>query len=203
MSLKLILGVNSSGKTRAVFNKINKDLEEGEGAILIVPSQMRLEIEKKYVIECNKPGILDLDITSFSRLAEKYMDTQNIDESKYISKLDKTIMLRKLIAQNKDVFKIYEKVKNKEGFWASVDILVDLFRKEGKSPEDIAAIELEDKFLEHKLKEMGAFYSIYTRTLKGVFLDSIDEMQMFAEAIKTIETFKTINVYIDGHNNFS
>ncbi|MEG0282367.1 MAG: PD-(D/E)XK nuclease family protein [Clostridia bacterium] len=203
MSLKLILGVNSSGKTRAVFNKINKDLEEGEGAILIVPSQMRLEIEKKYVIECSKPGILDLDITSFSRLAEKYMDTQNIDESKYISKLDKTIMLRKLIAQNKDVFKIYEKVKNKEGFWASVDILVDLFRKEGKSPEDIAAIELEDKFLEHKLKEMGAFYSIYTSTLKGVFLDSIDEMQMFAEAIKTIETFKTINVYIDGHNNFS
>lgn len=201
--LEIILGKNNVGKDKYIFNCIDKDLDNNEKALLIVPSQMRLEMEKKYLNFSKREGILDMDITSFSRLADKYLEEKHIDNEKVISKLDKTIILRKIISEHQDVFNIFNKVKNKPGFWASIDILIDLFRKEGIELDNIENINLTDKFLELKLKEIGEIYKIYLSEIENKYIDSISEMDLFTNDVENIEKYKDMNIYIYGHNNFT
>ena len=201
--LEIILGKNNSSKDKYIFKNIDNNLDNNEQTLLIVPSQMRLEMEKKYLDFSKRDGILDLDITSFSRLADKYLETNHIDENRLISKLDKTIIIRKIISEHQDVFKIFDKVKTKQGFWASIDILIDLFRKEGIDIEDIQNLEISDKFLELKLKEIGEIYKIYIKELQEKYIDSITEMQFFVEDDKNILKYKDKNIYIYGQNNFT
>ncbi len=201
--LEIILGKNNAGKDSYIFDSIDKDLDENYKALLIVPSQMRLEMEKKYLNYSRREGILDLDITSFSRLADKYLEEKHIDGQKVINKLDKTIILRKIISEHQDVFNIFDRVKTKQGFWASVDILIDLFRKEGIEIEDIENIQLTDKFLELKLKEIGEIYKIYLEEIKSKYIDAISEIELFTNDQINIEKYKDMNIYIYGHNNFT
>lgn len=203
MAIKLLLGVNNSGKTRYIFNCIKSDLDNNITPLAIVPSQMRLIYEKEYLNETGAKGLLDLDITSFSRLTERYIDEQSITRENYLTRLDKTILLRKLILNNPKIFKVYDKVKNKEGFWSSLDIIIDLLKKEEKNVEELRALNIENSELRYKLNEIIDFYEVFSLELSGKFTDSIDDMQLFLESIKDLEQFKNINIYIDGHNNFS
>ncbi len=203
MSIKILLGVNNSGKTRYIHSKIINDIEEGITPLAIVPSQMRLVYEKEYLEKTMQKGLLDLDITSFSRLTEKYINEKSISRDNYLSRLDKTILLRKLIMKNSNVFKIYDKVKNKEGFWSSIDILVDLLKKEQKTVEELKELQINNQDLKYKFSEIVDFYELFSKELGKKFTDSIDDMQMFLENIKYMEEFQNINIYIDGHNNFT
>ena len=69
--LRFVFGRNGSGKTEYVRKLLSEKLLAGEkGLILIVPEQFSFETERAMLEKVGPKNMLNLEILSFSRLAE-------------------------------------------------------------------------------------------------------------------------------------
>ncbi len=205
MSVNIILGKAKTGKSKYIYDSIEESINSGKKSILFVPSQTRAISEENYMNFLGKDGIIGVDITTISSYIESYIKKYNMNFSeKYISKLDKKIILNQVVSENNDSFKIFSKVKDKEGFLDMLNIYMDIFRKSDINLEKIDKLEIDNKLLEYKLKEVSYIYEKYLEKIKDKYLDSIDEFEMFFDSIvnKRID-LKDTNIFFDGYNNFT
>ena len=69
--IRYIFGRAGTGKTHLVFEEIKKRLEstEHKKLILIVPEQFTLQAERDLIEKLDLPGMIDVEVLSFTRLA--------------------------------------------------------------------------------------------------------------------------------------
>lgn len=208
MSLELVLGKSKSGKSQYLYDKIDENLNSSNN-ILFVPSQFRMVTEENYINYQQKSGIINLNITTMSEYIKSNLKNLNLyTVPNYINKIDKKLIINKVINDNLNLFKMFSKVKTKPGFIDMIDIYIDMFRKEFIKPDNILNLKLEDKILEMKLKELGEIYKKYIDYINVKFKDDIDESNMFVEELlktnsRLENNFKTTNLYFDNYNNFT
>jgi len=205
--MNLILGKSKTGKSKYIFDKIDNDISEGKKIIYFVPSQMRVLSEENYIKFQNKPGIIDVNVTTISSYIKDFLSQYNINhQDKYISKLDRKLILTKIILENPNLFNMFKKVKNKEGFLENLNIYMDIFKKEDINIEDIKNLELPDKLLEYKLKEITNVYKEYINYTEDKYIDSIDETDIFLKLFESSYLNKDVSnicIYFDAYNNFT
>ena len=79
MGIHYIVGRSGSGKTMQIYSEIGEALRNGEGRlILMVPEQFTLQAERDLIQTLNLPGILDVEVLSFTRLAYKVFMKQGV-----------------------------------------------------------------------------------------------------------------------------
>ena len=204
--LKVILGKSKTGKTTHIYNEIEDNIHIGKRVILFVPSQSRAKAENEYMRILDKKGVIGVNITTISQFVKEELKVQNLHISeKYMSKLDRKVILTQVIRENPELFSIFNKVKNYPGFLDTLDIYMDLFRKGEITPEDYSNIEIEDKRVNLKFKEILSVYAKYMEKIKENYIDSVDEMELFLSSFSKSEWFKDekIVVFFDAYNNFS
>jgi ATP-dependent helicase/nuclease subunit B len=205
--MNLILGTSKTGKSKYIFDKIDEDILAGKKVIYFVPSQTRVLAEGNYINFQNKPGIIEVNLTTISSYVKDFLNQYNMNhEDKYISKLDRKLILTKIILENPNLFNMFNKVKNKEGFLENINIYMDIFKKEDINIDDIKNIELADKLLEYKLKEITNVYQEYINYTESKYIDSIDEIDMFLKLFESTYAgidVSNISVYFDSYNNFT
>ena len=205
--MNLILGKSKTGKSKYIFDKIDEDILTGKKVIYFVPSQTRVLAEGNYIKFQNKPGIIDVNLTTISSYIKDFLNQYNMNhEDKYISKLDRKLILTKIILENPNLFNMFKKVKNKEGFLENLNIYMDIFKKEDINIDDIKNIELPDKLLEYKLKEITNVYKEYINYIENKYIDSIDETDIFLKLFESTYLDKdvsNISIYFDSYNNFT
>ena len=203
--LNFILGKSKTGKTTHIYNMIEQDIASKKDVILFVPSQTRAKAENQYMEITQKSGVMGVNITTISEFVEENLKSQNLHiDEKYLSKLDRKIILTQVIKENPDIFNAFDKVKNYPGFLDAMDIYVDLFRKNEIEREKYENIKLDDKRIDIKFKEILAVYEKYIEKMKSSYIDSVDEMQLFVKNIKKCSSISSnTKVYFDGYNNFS
>lgn len=205
--MKLILGQAKTGKTKYIFDKIDEDKKKGKEVIYFVPSQMRSLSEENYINFQNKPGIIDINITTISSYIKDFLNEyKSYNKDKYISKLDRKLILSKVLANNSSIFKIFSKVKNKDGFIQNLNIYMDILKKEDIQKDDIKNINIDDKLIECKLKEISEIYEKYSEYTKNLYIDDIDENNIFLSAFEEkykLKDISNINIYFDSYNNFT
>lgn len=205
--MNLILGKAKTGKSKYIFDKLDEDIKLGKQVIYIVPSQMRVLSEENYIKFQNKPGMIDVNLTTIDSFIKDFLSKYNINhEDKYISKLDRKLILTKIMLENPKLFNIFSKVKNKEGFLESLNIYMDIFKKEEINVSKIKDLELDDKLLEYKLKEITCVYNEYLNYIEDKYIDSIDEKDIFLKLFEDVYKNKYIgnmSIYFDAYNNFT
>lgn len=205
--INFILGKSKTGKTTHIYNMIEQDIKDKKEAILFVPSQSRAKAENEYMRILNKSGIMGVNITTISEYVKENLKLQNLHiDEKYMSKLDRKVILTQVIKENPELFNIFNKVKKYPGFLDSMDIYMDLLRKSGIDAKEYYNVSLEDKRLDAKFKEIVSIYEKYLEKLQSQYIDSIDEMQIFLKNIDKYATFSNSSntkIYFDGYNNFS
>lgn len=204
--LKVILGKSKTGKTTHIYNEIEDNIHLGKRVILFVPSQSRAKAENEYMRILNKKGVIGVNITTISQFVKEELKIQNLHiNEKYMSRLDRKVVLTQVIRENPELFNIFKKVKNYPGFLDTLDIYMDLFRKGEITPEDYSNIEIEDKRVNLKFKEILSIYAKYMEKIKENYIDSVDEMELFLSSFSQSEWFKDENivVFFDAYNNFS
>jgi ATP-dependent helicase/nuclease subunit B len=205
--MNLILGRSKTGKSKYIFDQIDNDISEGKNVIYFVPSQTRVLAEENYINFQNKLGIIDLNVTTINSYIKDFLSQNNINqEDKFISKLDRKLILTKIILENPNLFSIFKKVKNKEGFLENLNIYMDIFKKEDLNIDEISKPQFSDKLLEHKLKEMTSIYKEYINYTEDKYIDSIDEIDIFLDMFEskyTNQDVSNISIYFDGYNNFT
>lgn len=205
--INCILGKSKTGKTSHIYNMIEEDLNHDFKVILFVPSQSRAKAEEEYLKLLNKRGVIGVNITTIAEFVESELKLQNLHiDEKYITKLDRKIILTQVIKENPELFNIYSKVKNYPGFLDVLDIYMDLFRKSEIDPKEIASLKINDKRTDSKFKEILAIYEKFLEKIKKDYIDVVEEMEIFLSNISNSEWFKdtsNIKIYFDSYNNFS
>lgn len=203
--MEILLGKSKTGKSTYIYNNIKKDIENGIYPLLFVPSQTRQISEVSYMKNINKYGIMGVCITTISEYIDGFLKTLSIHiDEKYISNLDKKVIINKIINENKDEFKLFKNIIKKQGFENMVDIYVDLFRKNNIKLQDLENINLKDKLLEQKLKEIYFIYEKYLEFTKSDFVDDVYKLELIETNIKKFKEYVgNANIYFDGYNNFT
>lgn len=205
--MNLILGKSKTGKSKYIFDKIDNDISIGKKVIYFVPSQTRVLAEENYITFQNKLGIIDLNVTTISSYIKDFLNQYNINhEDKFISKLDRKLILTKVMLENPNLFNMFKKVKNKEGFLENLNIYMDIFKKEDINIDEINKIELPNKLLEYKLKEITNVYKEYINYTENKYIDVIDETDIFLNLFEKFYIDKdvsNISIYFDAYNNFT
>ncbi len=205
MNLNIILGKSKTGKSKYIYDLMQDSINSSKETILFVPSQMRAIAEENYMSFLGKDGVIGAKITTISSYIDKNIHKYKMDfSSKYISKLDRKIILNQVINENKDIINIFKNVRQKEGFLDMLNIYMDIFRKSNINLENIEKLNIENKFLEYKLKEVASIYGKYIEKVNNNYVDSVDEYNIFLSEIlnKNIE-LKGSNIFFDAYNNFT
>jgi len=135
--MKIILGKSKTGKSKYIYECIKEDIEKDLRPILFVPSQTRVIAEENYIKYLNLNGIIGVNITTINEYISNIMKSFNIHfDENYISKLDKKIIMTQIIKENEELFKMFKKVKFNEGFFETLNIYMDIFRKEDICRQD-------------------------------------------------------------------
>jgi ATP-dependent helicase/nuclease subunit B len=199
--MNLVIGKPKTGKSKYIYNRMDEDVLNGKKVIYFVPSQTRSMSEENYMNLQNKSGVIDINITTISTYIKSNLNNLNSNDNR-ISKLDRKLLLYKLIANNPKIFKLYDKVKFKEGFIETLNIYMDIFKKEQINLDNITSLELDNKLLDLKFKEILNVYSNYLKISEN-YIDSIDEYDIFLKEFENSEFDTNLNIYFDGYNNFS
>lgn len=203
--LNLILGKSKSGKSKYIYQKIDDLVSQDCKLILFVPSQLRAYTEQNYMSYQKKQGIIDITITTISEyIAQKLKETNIYFDKNYITKLDRKLILTKIILQNPSMFKVFSKVSKKQGFIDSLNIYIDILKKENIDIQKLDSLDLSDNLVKLKLDEILKIYSEYIKSTEGKFVDQVDQMKMFCDKfLKTDKVSKKSYIFFDGYNNFT
>lgn len=203
MSLNVIIGKSNSGKSEYIINKIMACEKNGKQAILFVPPSGRIMTEEEYLSLTGKKALIDTIITSIERFVNRRVDKTKLYKDKtYLKDLAKRMMVKKVIADNPDMFKVFAKSKDTVGFTDKIADYIDKFN-------DLQDLEVLDKyaeqdFLKTKLNEFKDIYLKMQDVLKDKFVEATDEMKEYITMLNESQTnIVNADIFIDNYNNFS
>ena len=203
MPLNVILGKSNTGKSEYIFNKIMACENEKKQAILFVPPSGRIMAEEEYLKYTKKDVLIDTLVTSFERFVNRRVDKVELYKDKtYLKDLAKKMMVKRVISENTDMFKVFAKVKDTIGFTDKMASYIEKF----SDLEDIENLEKynEQDFLKTKLDEFKTIYTKIEDELKQKFVDAKDEMKAYIDMLnKSENNILNANIFIDNYNNFS
>ena len=202
--INLILGKSKTGKTTTVYQMIEEDINNGKNVILFVPSQSRYKAESEYMSMLNKAGVMGINITTVSEYVTNNIKSvhMHIDE-KYISKLDKKVIITQVVNENLDIFKFFAKSRKYSGFLDMLTIYMDILRKSSISVEEYKKVVFEDKKIQLKFNEIISIYEKYMEKIREKYVDSVEEMDLFINDNAVNTKLRDSVIYFDEYNNFS
>lgn len=203
MSLNIVLGKPKTGKSSYIYEKIKEDINNKKDVILFVPSQLRQETENKYMEVLKEDGIIGVNITTISEYIKDCIVRLGLySDEKYVSKLDKQIILADVVSKVKNNLHVFKNVSKKEGFLQLIYIYIDLLRKSNFNVNDIDSVKLDNSLIEEKLNEICKIYEYYLNEINDKYVDNVDEINIFLQNISKINLNNT-SIYIDSYNNFT
>lgn len=124
--LHLVLGRAGVGKTHFINRSIYHSLKEGDdrARILIVPEQYTLEAERELMDVLHEKVLLKIEVLSFQRLAYRFLS-----QGRFLDERGRIMILRHCIKRRERPFRIYEKMRGKEGFIKECNRLIVEDRK--------------------------------------------------------------------------
>ncbi|MDQ0224220.1 helicase-exonuclease AddAB subunit AddB [Metabacillus niabensis] len=212
MSIQFILGRSGSGKTTTIVNEIKNRLMEdpmGNPIIYLVPDQMTFGAEYELIHSQDVAGMIRAQTFSFSRLAWRVLQETGGITRHHLSSMGIQMMLRKLVEQYKQEFKVFAKASDKNGFIQQLEAMLTEFKRYCFSPQELedyiakANTEVDKQSLIDKLHDMALLYKQLEIQLSNKYVDSEDYLRLLTEKIQESNYMKTADIYIDGFHSFT
>ncbi len=212
MTIQFILGRSGSGKTEMILNEIRDRLFEapiGRPIIYLVPDQMTFGAEYELIRTPNLGGMIRAQTFSFSRLAWRVLQETGGMTRHHLSSTGIQMLLRKLVEQYKQDFKVFAKASDKNGFIEQLEAMLTEFKRYCLSPEELenyvasAQTELDKKSLTDKLHDMAILYKHMEIQLSEQYVDSEDYLKLLAEKVQDSSYLQSADIYIDGFHSFT
>lgn len=206
--IRYIFGRAGTGKTHKALEEIKKRLESNDQnrLILIVPEQFTLQAERDLIEKLDLPGIIDVEVLSFTRLAHNVLNEVGGITRIHINEQGKNMVLRKIIDESEKRLSIYKKASQQDGFVSMFnDLLCELKQSDITPQELMKGLEdiKEDSILHHKLKDIAYIYEQFEEYLKGRYIDTEDYLNLLIEKMDDAKFLKGAEVWIDGFQSFT
>lgn len=208
MAVRYIFGRAGRGKTHFVFEEIKEDLKRGgeHRLFLIVPEQFTLQSERDLIEKLGVPGIMRVEVLSFTRLAHKVFNEVGGLTRTVINEQGKNMVLRRIIDEAAPELTIYRKAARQDGFVSRFSEFLTQLKIYHISPEDIRqnlAKMGDDGLVKQKLHDIATIYERFNRYLAGRYIDTEDYINLFIEKVEEAGFLRGARVWIDGFETFS
>ena len=209
MSLRMVIGRSGSGKTSMFLEEISSRLAEnpeGSPIIYIVPEQMTFLSEYRLSTDPALGGMIRAQVYSFSRLAWRILQETGGISRYHISSVGISMLIRKIIEEQKEQLRLFQKAADKSGFIQQVEKMMVEFKRYCISPEELTQEGLmvgSSKALQDKLHDLEMIYKNFEEALLGKYIDSEDYFRLLAEKASSSKYLKDAEIYIDGFYSFT
>ncbi len=214
--LRFLIGSATVNKSEQCLQEMRQELKQnpqGPPIIYLVPDQMTFQQEYALLNDPEVSGSIRGQVYSFSRMAWRVMQLTGGATKKFITSTGMQMMLRKIVEERTDEWKVFQKAVEKQGFIEQLEDMITEFKRYCVTPESISLqLQEMDKFkhktigekaLENKLDDLLYIYQHLSETLAGHYMDSEDQLQQLAEKLETTDYLKDTTVYIDGFHHFT
>ena len=196
MSLKVIYGKAGTGKSKYIYDDINKKIFQGQKnkIYIITPEQFSFTAEKKLMQ--NRKAAVNAEVITFNRMAYRVLNEIGGIINNNLTKCGKSMI----------IYNILQKQKNKLNLINKSDENIDLcirtiseFKKNNISVLDLKnEIEnIKDNYLKIKLQDMILIYENFELNIKNKYIDETDLLTHLSHNIEKVNLFKNSYFYID------
>ena len=202
--LKLVLGRINSGKTTYIQNLIKDCVRKGDSrVILLVPEQFSFESEKRMIKLLGEKAALDVEVCSFSRLAQTA-----VGDSRMLRRLDGAGMIALMstaLEQTADKLSVYGKYAGSTAVISEMLNVSTELKQGAVTPEMLeeSARRLPEGMLKNKLTDLSLITSAFDALAAQSFSDDRDLLTVFAHGLEEKPYFKNATVFADGFKGFT
>ena len=208
MKIRYIIGRAGKGKSHLVLREIKQKIEKDHHnkLILLVPEQFKLQAERDLIYKMNLPGIMGVDVLSFSTLAHKVFNEVGGLTRIHLNDQGKNMILRKIIDESERDLSIYRKASQQDGFVIKLNSIISEFKQHEISPQFLieSADELKSNaILNGKVRDIAIIFEKFNQYLEGRYIDSEDYMSLLIEKMEEAEFLKSTEIWVDGLTTFT
>ncbi len=204
--LRLILGRAGSGKTEYVRQMLCDKLLAGErDLLLIVPEQFSFETEREMLKKVGASRIQNLDILTFSRLAENVLAETGRENKPKITDGMRAVMMRLALDSLEDKTEIYKKYKSRTPLLQSLVTFSTELKQCAVSTDalETAGKSLPNGVLKQKLTELSQITALYKALVHERFSDDTDLLTELECAITETDCMHDKTVVFDTFAGFT
>lgn len=202
MGLQFITGCAGSGKSTFLYDMISREAAEHRDKhyFILVPDQFTLETQKILVDRSGGKGILNIDVLSFHRLAFRVFEQLPAKERTILEDMGKTMLLRKVFAEQKDRLTYFKKGIDKPGFLDECkSFLCELEQYGIREEEDFEKLaQLGTKFEDIKL-----IYDCFKEKMGDTYQMAEELIPQLTGVIHEMEGIRGSVVCLDGFTGFT
>ncbi len=207
MGIRFILGRTGSGKSRQIMNEMHNRLMEGgyEKLILLVPEQFTLQAERDLITSLNLPGIIRIEVLSFTRLAHRVFDQVGGATRVLLNEQGKNMVLRRIVDTHNSDLTIYKKAAVQSGFITRLGEFISDLKGQDISPSQLreSVTGAEELILAHKVHDVALIYEQFNEYLKGRYLEADDRLNLLCQKIGNAAFLHDAYIWVDGFTTFS
>lgn len=206
MGVGYITGRAGSGKSMLVFQQIKEylDRDGGHQLILLVPEQFTLQSERDLIQSLQLPGIMQVEVLSFNRLADRILDEAGGKTRTLIDEQGKYMVLRKVVDELSPQLTIYQKVSRQDGFIHYIGDLLSELKQYNIALEllELTAPALPEN-LGNKIHDIALIYGRFNDYLGTHYLDLDDRINLVLNRMQESSFLKNSVIWLDGFTTFT
>ena len=204
--LNIITGRTGSGKTRLIRSMAAEiATNEADKVIIIVPEQFSFETEKGMLQLLGNEKINNVEILSFSRIAERLLSQYGKLDKRIADDGVRAVLMSRAIETLDDKLTVYSRYKR---FPQLIDDILNFHRemkKCGVSNDSLAeySTRVKKTTFSTKLSELSQIFACYDALMSQNFSDSNTHLDMLYDLLWEVEYFKGKIVFLDAFSGFS
>lgn len=208
MSLQFVLGNSGSGKSYYLQEFVIKEAMANpkKEYLYIVPEQFTLQKQKDLVNAHPGKVIMNIDVCSFNRLAHRVFEELGIKEQVILEDTGKSMVLRKIIEENKKDLQAFHSCVHRDGFIEEIKSVISEFCQYNVSVEQLEGFSTESKLginFDIKFSELITLYKCFREFLKGRYITSEELLDILAANAYKSNILKDCVIVLDEYTGFT
>ncbi len=207
-SIKLVLGGSGYGKSTYIFENLIKDAmgNPDKNYIIVVPEQFTMATQKEIVTRHPNHGVLNIDIVSFNRLAFRIFEELGISNLSVLDDTGKSLILKRIIEENKDKLNIYKNKVNQSGFVEEMKSAISELYSYGidsESFDDITKLTADKPYIREKLRDIQIIYTAFKAALGDKYITKEEILVRLCEVLHRSDIIRNSTFVFDGFTGFT
>lgn len=208
MGFQIIYGDGGSRKTEYMYRLIIDEAVKNPDKkyLVLVPEQFTLQTQKDLVRMHPYGGIMNIDVLSFLRLANRVFNEEGVEQLTILEDMGKTLITKKILLEKADELKIFKRDSKRQGFVEEVKSLIAEFLQyaiDVDGMEAMLAMAEGNELLDYKLKDMKLIYESFNEFLRDRFITTEGILDKLAVTLEKSEYLKDTVVCLEGYTGFT
>lgn len=207
--IHFIFGLPGTGKTTTITQSIAQDVQNGAKALLIVPEQQTVEVERHMLKLLPASAQLSFEVVNFSRLANKVFRTFGGLSYHYITGGMKHLLMWQTLRKLSDAGALTEYRMHSD---TDISLPSMMLSQIGEFKAcKISPLRLENAIqklpegstLQNKLNDLSTVYSEYEYLVGQSYDDTANDLEELGQILEENNFFGGYHVYIDSFSSFT